>query len=116
MCSKRFYILRELFVHLTLLSAIYTADDYWIHAQLNNDPTCAQASPQNDGSAYEHGEGESEAPVLTGADMVPFTSRVVAVARAIESRRPNHLFDDYLAELLVSHGTSSLYQKGLEPG
>ena len=109
--SNVLYLLRLLFIHLPLLFAHDTAVNVRIRAQPNNVPTCAQTSPQNGGAAYEYIYDESEAPVLTGADIVPFTSRVIAAARAIESRRPDRLFDDFLAELLVSNGTSSLSQK-----
>lgn len=54
-------------------------------------------------------KGDSEAPDLTKADVVAFTSRLTAGARAIESRRPDRLFNDYFAELLVSRGRKQHY-------
>lgn len=45
---------------------------------------------------------EAEHPDLTSSDMVAFSSRLIAAARAFESRRTDRLFSDPYAELLVS--------------
>lgn len=51
----------------------------------------------------EHAAGDSDpnSPDLTSSDVVAFSSRMIAAARALESRRQDRLFSDLYAELLV---------------
>ena len=52
----------------------------------------------------EHGPGgghDSDGPDLTTDDLVAFSSRLIAAARAAESLRADRLFHDPYAELLV---------------
>lgn len=55
-------------------------------------------------------ESATKYPDLTEADTVAFSSRLIAAARAIESRRSDRLFNDPFAELLVSHAALTYYR------
>ena len=47
------------------------------------------------------GRDDPRNPDLTSSDIVAFSSRLIAAARALESRRADRLFSDPYAEFLV---------------
>lgn len=55
--------------------------------------------------------GGSDNPEVTGADMVAFSSRIIAAARAMESRRVDRLFDDPFAEILAGSEAMNLAEE-----
>lgn len=61
-----------------------------------------ESSSNRNGTCHRRGVRDSESPDLTKADVVAFSSRRIAAARAVESRRADRLFNDCFAELLVS--------------
>ncbi|CAN0355716.1 unnamed protein product [Ascophyllum nodosum] len=60
-------------------------------------------------SAQETTNGSGNAE-LKSTDVVAFTSRMIAVARAIESRRPDRLFNDPFAEILAGSEATNSYE------
>eukprot|EP00904_Undaria_pinnatifida_P003031 jgi/Undpi1/12729/HiC_scaffold_6.g02397.m1 len=59
------------------------------------------STPATGGGGHRPGGGDdSDAPDLTTDDMVAFSARLIAAARAVESRRADRLFNDPYAELL----------------
>ncbi|CAM9982501.1 unnamed protein product [Pylaiella littoralis] len=62
----------------------------------------APSVPPAGGDLRQAGGGsDPSSPDLTSSDVVAFSSRMIAAARALESRRQDRLFGDHYAELLA---------------
>lgn len=91
-----------LWAAVTLFFVPDNAPRNWLQSTTCSCDIQESSSNRND-TRHRSGDRDFQSlDVMKKADMVAFSSRRIAAARAVESRRADRLFNDYFAELLVS--------------